>query len=153
MTIAPLWRRLAAMFYDSIMLIAIWMVVGFLVTALFGIDQSRSVHGAEVELNPYYQYAMLAAMLTSAYLFFGWFWTHSGQTIGMQAWKIKVQNANGARVSWQQVSLRYVSAPLALAAAGLGYWWMLFDPQRRCWPDMASGSVVVLISNFPPSAS
>ena len=81
MPIAPLWRRLAAMLYDSIVLIGLWIIVSFLVTAAFGIDSAGT---AESQLNPLYRYTLLAAMLGSAYLFFGWFWVNSGQTIGME---------------------------------------------------------------------
>lgn len=146
---APLWRRIAAMLYDSVVIIAIWMVVGFAVTAAFGIEGSRSVDEGTVTFNPYYRVAMFVAMLGSAYLFFGWFWTHSGQTIGMQAWKIKVQNSEGAPISWKQVTLRCITAPLALALLGIGYFWMLFDAGKRVWPDLVSRSVVVMVQNFP----
>ena len=151
MNIAPLWRRLAAIIYDTVLLIGIWIFVGFLVTRAFGIEQARTIEGKEVVLNPYYQYAMFAAMLASAFLFFGWFWTFSGQTLGMQAWKIKVQNADGSAISWRQVALRYVAGPFAIALLAIGYWWMLFDRERRTWTDIASHSVVVKISNFPGS--
>lgn len=151
MNIAPLWRRLAAMLYDSVLIFAIWMVVGFLVLRSFGVEQARTVDGNVVVLNPLYQYTTFAAMLGSAFLFFGWFWTRSGQTLGMQAWKLKVQNADGSAISWRQASLRYVVGPFALAPVALGYFWMLIDGERRTWTDIVSNSTVVKISNFPGS--
>ena len=150
MQIAPLWRRLAAIVYDSVLLIAIWIVVSFLVTAAFGIEESRQLQGSQIVFDPLYQYTLFAAMLGSALLFFGWFWTHSGQTLGMQAWKIRVQNADGSPVDWRQVLLRCVCAPLSLGLLGLGYLWALFDAHGRTWPDLVSGSVVVRRDNFPP---
>ncbi len=149
MVIAPLWRRLAAIIYDTVLLIGIWIVVGFLVLRAFGIEQARTIDGEVVVLNPLYQYTLLAAMLGSAFMFFGWFWTHSGQTLGMQAWKLKVQNRDGSVISWRQVALRFGVGPLALAPVALGYLWMLVDRERRTWTDLASHSVVVTISNFP----
>jgi len=151
MIIAPLWRRLAAMLYDAVLVFAIWMVVGFLVLRSFGVEQARTVEGNIVVLNPLYQFATFAAMLASAFFFFGWFWTRSGQTLGMQAWKIKVQNADGSAINWQQVTMRYLAGPLSLAPLALGYLWMLFDGERRTWTDLVSHSVVVKISNFPGS--
>ena len=142
---AALWRRLAAIFYDSIVIIAIWIVVGFVVLSLFGIEEARTVEGEIIELNPLYQYTLFAAMLGSAFLFFGWFWTHSGQTMGMQAWKIKVQNADGSAISWKQVLQRFSTAPFALALFGIGYWWVLFDAGKRSWPDLVSRSQVVKV--------
>jgi uncharacterized RDD family membrane protein YckC len=141
--VAALWRRLAAILYDSIVIIAIWIVVGFVVLSMFGIEEARTVEGEAIELDPLYQFTLFTAMLGSALLFFGWFWTNSGQTIGMQAWKIRIQNADGSTINWQQVLLRYVTAPIALALGGIGYWWSLFDPQKRSWPDLVSHSMVV----------
>ena len=144
-TIAPLWRRIAAMLYDSLLVFAIWIMVGFVVLTAFGIEDARSVEGEVITLNPLYEYTLFAAMLVSAFLFFGWFWTHSGQTLGMQAWRIKVQNHDGSPLSWRQSLIRYVSAPPALLAAGLGYFCMLVDPGKRTLPDRLSRSQVVRV--------
>ncbi len=145
--IAPLWRRLAAMAYDSFLVFAIWIVVGFGVMSIFGINEAQTTNGVLVELAPLHQYSLFGAMLTSAFLFFSFFWTHSGQTLGMQAWRIKVQNADGSSISWRQALLRYASAPIALLALGLGYLMMLVDPQHRTLPDLVSGSQVVKLAH------
>ena len=145
LTIAPLWRRLAAMLYDSFLIFAIWIIVAFLVLSAFGIDEARTLDGEAVVLDPLYRATLFAAMLISSFLFFGWFWTHSGQTLGMQAWRIKVQKPDGAPISWRQVALRYGTAPFSLLLFGLGYLCMLFDPQRRTVPDRISGSQVVRV--------
>lgn len=143
--IAPLWRRIAAMLYDSFLVFAIWIVVGFVVLSAFGIEQARTVDGEAIVLDPWYRYTLLAAMLLSAYLFFAFFWTHSGQTLGMQAWRIKVQNTDGSSISWLQSLLRFCTAPFALLALGLGYLCMLVDPERRTLPDRVSNSQVVRV--------
>ena len=143
--VAPLWRRIAAMLYDSLLVIAIWIIVGFIVLSAFGINEARTVDGELVVLAPLYKNTLFAAMLLSAFLFFGWFWTHSGQTLGMQAWRIKVQNHDGSALGWKQVLLRCVAAPVGMLALGLGYLCMLVDPGQRTLPDLASGSVVVKV--------
>jgi uncharacterized RDD family membrane protein YckC len=136
---AALWRRLAAIFYDFFLVFAIWIVVGFLVMAALGIDKVQAEQG----LAPLHQTLLFAGEILSAILFFGWFWTHSGQTIGMQAWRIKVESRDGAPLSWKQVLQRLAVAPFALALGGIGYWWCLFDAGKRSWPDLVSGSRVV----------
>jgi uncharacterized RDD family membrane protein YckC len=142
---APLWRRLAAMLYDSILVFAIWIVVGFIVLYALGVNDARETSGELAQLTPLQNNILFAAMFASAYLFFGFFWTHSGQTLGMQAWRVRVQNANGSSISWLQSLLRFCSAPLALLALGLGYLWMLADTQRRTLPDIVSHSQVIKI--------
>ena len=60
---AALWRRLAAMVYDSIVIIAIWMVVGFIVLSAFGIDQAQIVENDHVVMDPYYRITLFSSML------------------------------------------------------------------------------------------
>jgi len=144
--VAPLWRRLAAMLYDSLLVIAIWIIVGFIVLSAFGIDAARSVDGELIVLAPLYKNTLFAAMLLSSFLFFGWFWTNSGQILGMQAWRIKVQNQDGSALRWKQVLWRCLTAPPGMLVLGLGYLCMLLDPQQRTLPDYASGSVVIKVA-------
>ena len=131
------------MFYDSILVFAIWIVVAFVVLSAFGIDEARTVEGTTVVLEPLYKNTLFGAMLLSAYLFFGWFWTHSGQTLGMQAWRIKVQNEDGSAINWWQTTRRLGCAPFAFLLVGIGYFWMLFDAKKRTWPDLLSHSCIV----------
>ncbi len=142
---AALWRRLAAMVYDSIVIIAIWIVIGFLVLSAFGIDQVQVVENDQVVMDPWYRITLFASMLVSAYLFFAWFWTHSGQTLGMQAWKIRVQNTDNSSIGYKQSLVRFVVAPFALAFLGAGYFYMFFNTEKLCLPDMLSGSIVVKV--------
>jgi uncharacterized RDD family membrane protein YckC len=145
MKIAPLWRRIAAMLYDSFLVFAIWIVVGFVVLYALGVNSAQNSSGELAQLTTLQNNILFAAMLLSAFLFFGFFWTHSGQTLGMQAWRIKVQNADGSAISWRQSLLRCCTAPFALLALGLGYLCMLVDPQQRTLPDRVSNSQVVRV--------
>jgi uncharacterized RDD family membrane protein YckC len=61
----------------------------------------------------------------------------------MQVWGIRIQNADGSAIDIWQALLRFLIAIFALLPAGLGFWWMLFDKQKRTWSDMYSGSDVV----------
>ena len=142
---APLWRRLAAMLYDSFLVIAIWILVAFLVLSAFGIEQARSIEGEAVVLDPLYRWTLFSAMLLSAFAFFSVFWMKSGQTLGMQAWKIRVQNADGSALALRQCLIRCVAAPVSLGLLGIGYFWMFFDAERRTVPDLLSGSEVVRV--------
>ena len=140
---APLWRRIAAMLYDSLLVFAIWIMVGFAVLSAFGLEQARTLEGETVVLDALVKNTLFVAMVISAYLFFGFFWTNSGQTLGMQAWRIRVVRTDGGRISWKQAAIRFVSAPPSLLLLGLGYWWSLLDPARRSVPDQLSGTRIV----------
>lgn len=142
---AALWRRLAAIIYDSIVIAAIWIVVGFIVLSAFGIEQAQIVENDAVVMDPWYRFTLFASMLLSAFLFFAWFWTHSGQTLGMQAWKIRVQNTDGSAISYWQALQRYVLAPFSFLLLGVGYFYMYFNADKNTLHDRLSGSVVINI--------
>lgn len=143
---AALWRRLAAIIYDSVIVIAIWIVVGFVVLSAFGIDQAQVVQNEQVQMDPLYRMTLFAAMLLSAYLFFAWFWTHSGQTLGMQAWKLRVQNTDTSAISYKQSLIRCVLAPCSFFLMGAGYFYLFFNPERQTFHDKMSQSIVTKIS-------
>jgi uncharacterized RDD family membrane protein YckC len=140
---APLWRRIAAMLYDSLLVFAIWIMVGFAVLSAFGLEQARSVEGEVIVMDALVKNTLFAAMLLSAFLFFGFFWTHSGQTLGMQAWRIRVVQGNGQSITWKQAAMRCAVAVPSLLLLGLGYWSSLLDGERRSLPDRASGTRIV----------
>ena len=141
---APFWRRLAAIVYDSVLILAIWMVVAFIVLSLFGIDNARTVDGEAVALDPLYKNILLAAMILSAYAFFGWFWTHSGQTLGMQAWRVRVVNNDGGTITAGQSVSRFALALVSCLLFGLGFLMMLFNSKKETLHDRYSNTQLVL---------
>ena len=144
---APLWRRLAAMLYDSFLVFAIWVLVGSAVLWAFGIEDSRSLENGAVVLTAGFRFTLFAAMVLSAFGFFAVFWTKSGQTLGMQAWKVRVQNPDGSPIDLRQSLLRLLTALPSFLLLGLGYLMMYTDPQRRTLPDRVSGSEVVVLKS------
>ncbi|MBS3802969.1 MAG: RDD family protein [Oleiphilaceae bacterium] len=143
---ASLLKRLLAMLYDGLICIAVLLVITWAYTLLaawtIGFDQYQALaEGGKLNTDP----LLTLVLLVSLYLFFGYFWTRSGQTLGMQVWRIRVENNNGTSISWLQALLRFMMSWVSWLAAGLGYWWMLFDPQRATWHDRFSESRVVSV--------
>ena len=142
---AGLVRRLAAMFYDSLLCIALMMVVTLLyqqvlLRLLYGSEQLQQLADAgRLDIDP----LLSTLLLFSLFGFFAKFWTHSGQTRGMQVWGIRIQNADGTAIDLWQALLRFLIALVSLLCLGMGYWWMLFDKQKRTWHDMYSESQAV----------
>jgi len=132
----PLWRRLAAACYDSLIVLALWFIGTALVMPLS--------HGAITPEHPLAEILYQLYLLAIGYLFFAGFWVRDGQTVGMLAWRVKlVQSGNGANPTWRQTLIRYLAALLSWAALGLGFWWSLFDPERKTWHDRLSGTELV----------
>ncbi len=142
---AGLARRLAAMFYDFLLCVALIMVVGL----IYQQGILRLVYGGE-ELLALSQAGALdrdpilaSLLLLSLFAFFAKFWTHNGQTLGMQAWGVRIQNRDGSAIDLWQALLRFCIAPISFLACGIGYLWMFWDKDRLTWHDRYSESVVV----------
>jgi uncharacterized RDD family membrane protein YckC len=121
-------RRLAAQIYDLLLLIALL----FLATALL----LPFTTGEAVSPNQTLIYRVY--LLVISFFFYGWFWTHGGQTLGLRAWKIKVLTLDQKPVNWNQAWLRFVTAMISWAFFGLGFLWILIDKNRRSWHDHLS---------------
>ena len=131
---APLWRRLAAAVYDALLLAAVWMVIAMADLFL------RGAAGL-----PYSVHVFRAELLLAGAAFFGWFWTHGGQTLGMRAWRLQLRRVDGGPLTWPTALARYAFAWLAWLPLGLGVLWSALDPRRRAWHDALSGTELVLL--------
>lgn len=127
-----LFRRLAVIIYDAFLLIA---VLFFATIVLLPFQQ-----GNAFEPNSWL-YSLY--LLFVSFLFYAWFWTRGGQTLGLLAWKLRVVNKDGQPISWQQAALRYSSACLSWGLFGLGLIWMLVNKDRLMWHDLISKTHLV----------
>ncbi|WP_456416912.1 RDD family protein [Thiolapillus sp.] len=136
-----LFRRLAALLYDSVLVAALMAAAFTLVYLPLAI-----VFGMEnIQDYPLYKAAITTWMFAVGIGFHLWFWTHGGQTLGMRAWRIMLFSSDGRSPSLKQAVIRYAVAIVSLAALGLGFLWILIDPQKRAWHDIASGTRLVLV--------
>jgi len=144
-TAGPL-RRLAALVYDAFLLFGLLVTPLFIATAVLsprGNVQEGSVAHDLPSIAP--KPVMLVYMLVVIVAFYCYFWRTTGQTLGMQAWRIRVDNNNGARPSWHQCFVRAAVGFISLLCAGLGYWWIWIDKNRNSWHDRASNTRVVVL--------
>jgi uncharacterized RDD family membrane protein YckC len=86
-----------------------------------------------------------ASLIAISALFYSWFWTHGGQTLGMRVWRIRVVGRDGRKVGWGRAIARFFAAWLSALPVGLGYWWGLIDAQSRCWHDRMSHTLLVRV--------
>lgn len=131
-----LWRRLAAIFYDSWLVAAFWLLGAMIDTFVrTGLELSSTGYHLPLQL-----YLMLAPMA-----FFSWFWMHGGQTLGMRAWRLKLLSRDGGKASLQQALVRCTGALLSILVLGLGYLWVLIDRDGLSWHDRLSGTRLVMV--------
>jgi uncharacterized RDD family membrane protein YckC len=120
-------RILAVIIYDFLLLIALL----FLATAILLPFNSGKAFTNHQVFYPLY-------LLTVSFCFYGWFWTHGGQTLGLRAWKTRVLNDNFGLISWRQAFFRFTVAFVSWIFLGLGFLWALVDKDQRSWHDIAS---------------
>jgi uncharacterized RDD family membrane protein YckC len=103
---AGLLRRLGALLYDTLLVIAVLMIatIPFLPFA-----HGRPLVPQEVGWPAYVYRAWLVLVIV---LFFGFFWTRRGQTVGMQAWRLRVEDEQGATLTWPLAVRRLIFATL-----------------------------------------
>ena len=140
---AGLGRRLGAMLYDGFLVTAIWIAVTVVHMVFY-----RYVLGQqpeEIGTTAADVWSLRLLLLFFVTLFFVFSWRRGGMTLGMQAWRLRVQTLEGCPLTVKQSLIRCAVAWLSLLTLGLGYLWVLFDKQRRSWPDIASNTQTVVL--------
>lgn len=133
-------RRLGAILYDWIVLFA-GLVLWTLPWTLSGVTPGH---------RAYIFYAISVFALIFAY--FAWFWVHSGSTVGMAVWKIRLVG-DGRPLRWRTAVSRFAFALVSGACLGAGFLWALVPPRRRAWHDMLSDSRLADTRDQAPSAA
>ena len=128
-------RRLAALVYDALLLFALLFAATVPVLILTG--------GQAVGPN---EPAFTVWLLAVSYVYLGWCWTRSGQTLGMRAWRMRVRTRDGARLDWRHALARFAAALVSIGAAGVGLLWVAVDRDRLTLHDRLSGTVLEMVS-------
>jgi uncharacterized RDD family membrane protein YckC len=135
-----LFRRIGAMLYDGLLVLALL----FLATLPF-----IAVRGGEpVESSENWLYRFVLALVI--YVFYVGFWTRSGRTLGMQSWGLQLQGLDGRPVTLATASIRFFAALISWVPAGLGFLWQLWDEDQLAWHDRLSGTC---LAYFPKQKS
>ena len=130
-------RRLGAMLYDAMLVIAV-LAVG---TSPFIIIAPRKIIiPSEVGWLLYCAY--LAWQLLIIAMFFGFFWTRRGQTLGMQVWKLRIEDEQGKLLSWSLALRRLLFAALTWVP---GFICLMISEQLHSSMLKISGGILLLL--------
>lgn len=139
-----LFKRLLSIIYDSFLLIAICFIVA--VTMSIFTTFIMNDGNAITEAHPFYlmnQIIMLFTIFTTGFLFYVWFWSHGGQTLGMKTWMLRLVAEDGTAIDKKQAAIRALAAVLSWCIFGLGFLWCFIDDRKRTWHDILSASYLV----------
>jgi uncharacterized RDD family membrane protein YckC len=156
-------RRLAAVLYDTVLVIGVLAVLGLLTLPLL---KGKLPVPAEIGAAAYALYAVQLLVIAG---FFGFFWTQRGQTLGMLAWRMRITDEEGRAVRWEQCLRRLATLVVLLTPFFVGdrlwfsrwqdtwrsialyaswvpllacYAWIWIDREHRSWHDRLSGTRV-----------
>lgn len=116
--------RLMTMLYDGMLILAMLFLMGTVLSVvgtLLFVDVGTNVTDAK-ELPTWYQNGVMTpAFVLTLVGFYGVFWRKSGQTLGMQTWRLKTVTNDGQLLTWRNSFQRIISAcllPLLCALVG-----------------------------------
>ena len=122
---AGFFRRMVALFYDLILIIALCFGLILLLTSLIG---------SEV-ISPLLYLVFLALGMG----FYCYFWKkNKGQTLGMQVWKVRLVQVDSAEISFGRMVYRCLLGFIFTLLFGLNYLPMLFRDDKKTLNDILS---------------
>lgn len=130
------WRRIVSMLYELLLILAVLFIAAFIFHFIF--RDTTAIY-----FKPLFQFYMLIVMGT----YFIWFWTHGGQTLAMQTWKIRLVNKDGSGLNRKQAITRYLLALVGVFFFGLGILWAIFDQNHQFLHDRLAGTRIILVKD------
>ena len=143
-------RRFGAWIYDFLLAFAVYMVAGavsflllFLGYYLGLYTMQGEQHFSDTIANTYWlKWPNEIWKMAWVGFFFVFFWAKSGQTLGMKAWRLRLQNQDGTRISKITGVKRLLPTLL-----GLGNLIVIFDRKNKLsLQDRLTNTEVVVLS-------
>ena len=116
-----------ATFLDRLAAVALEFVLVGIATAILGFDR---FHGP----GPFFMILFLYHMA---------FWAWKGTTLGGIICSVRIIRSSRAPLRAIDAVVRGLSAIFSVVALGMGYFWMINDPERQTWHDKIAGTFVV----------
>jgi len=154
-----LFKRLVVIVYDGLLLTAVLFFTSALLMGVIfflfkisapdiffinsGVDANSKLTTLSGLARLIGNIAVSLNCLVVSFIFYGWFWTHGGQTLGMKAWNLYLVHPDGKFISWQTAAVRYGCAFVSWLFLGLGFSWVLLNQQQKTWHDIVSNSQLV----------
>jgi uncharacterized RDD family membrane protein YckC len=125
-------RRLICLVYESLLLAGVAFVAGLLFLGATGSSPSGGMrHAFQV-----YLFLVIGVYFVGS-------WRHSGRTLAMKTWKLRLVGTDGARITLRQAMVRYVCAWPCLLLGGIGILYAPLDRQRQFLHDRLAGTSIV----------
>ena len=133
---AGFFRRIFSLVYDSLAIIGIIFSLTLLLVLL---------NGGSPKTGEVADYMQLIITVFSGPVFYTYFWlANDGQTLGMQAWKIKLISKE--KLSVRICLLRCAFSTFSFLFFGIGYLYILVNRDNKSLADLATNTVICKIN-------
>ena len=137
---ASLWKRLLSTLYDLLILGAVSLLYGALVTSVSTLAFGNTATDFKPNATGVFVQVGWVLTITGFYCFF---WLRVGQTVAMKAWRLKLISLSGNPLSLSTCILRCVLGLIGFFCVGLGYLWSLIDKDGYALHDRLSNTRVI----------
>jgi uncharacterized RDD family membrane protein YckC len=137
-------KRFGAWVLDMVITGILAAILGMAVLSLVAL--TLALDGGLFQLiAKYLAWVTLVVMLALHFLYYGYFWSRDGNTLGMKAFEVKVVRRNpDAQISFLRGGLRgTIGYWISGIVFGLGYLWAAFDRRKETWHDKLFDTAVV----------
>ncbi|HJU21146.1 MAG TPA: RDD family protein [Casimicrobiaceae bacterium] len=159
--VASIARRLAALFYEALLLIPMIIVAGF---AFLPFASPAALATKTLATpSPVARAVMFSLLVVGGAVFYGWCWSGGRRTLAQKTWRLRLVDRRGAPLTATRALVRYAAfwigpaialggyallqasghARNALAFFALNYGWAIVDPDRQFLHDRVAGSAIV----------
>lgn len=140
---AGFFTRFFALVLDGIAVgVVSWIIM--MVWVAFAAGASQTDSGVLAVLQAVVGLAACLTIFLLQFIYFGYFWSKTGQTVGMKLLNIKVVMRDGESLSFMRAALRgSLGYWISGFFFGLGYIWAAFDANGEAWHDKLFDTRVV----------
>jgi uncharacterized RDD family membrane protein YckC len=78
------------------------------------------------------------------------FWTWKGTTLGGIICQLRVVRTDGGPLKFPEALVRGLTGIFSILVVGLGFLWVIRDPERQSWHDRVAGTYVVKVPRAYP---
>lgn len=143
---APLWRRLAALGYDLLLLIALVMITTGVLLTLYTLAGLPMHDAGGIERPPQIvlQGILLPLLALEIWAFYAWFWLHGGQTLGMKTWHLHLRRTDEHALTLLDTAKRFAAGIITWLLLGAGYLLALIPPHQTLHDRLSATHTVLL---------
>jgi len=146
---ATIGKRFLAIIYDLLIVFFLSFIITLIVQTLIiqlnlveleSVQISKTESILAIPIDSAINTLLRSLWLIIPFLYFVYYWTKHGRTLGMKVWKIKALSSNQLAITGLQSAIRFTSALF-----GLGYLWMIVDKEKLPLQDRLSKTRLIKV--------